>query len=508
MADFRNKLRVFQAQNDRKGILQIALGILGVLTGSVCAALLLLSQRTWPLEQLTFTGMVLVALVAVILTRFHLRHTPLNGVSPAAAERIVWFTAVLGIGGVQLIDRGLGSTEMLGVGFLMMAPLVAQAMLVSALIGPAVSLFALTVVSFLLGLARAMPIEMLAASWLAGAVGAHSVNPLKQRSDLVRATSVQVLAQGVIALCVASVSTSEVEVVLESSGWAAVAAIGATSLFWLMVALLEKLFGIVSDWSLLELCSPDHPLIHELCLRAPGTYAHSVMVGNLAENAAREIGANPVLCRAMAYFHDVGKLTRPSYFVENQMGENSHDEMSPTLSAVVIAAHVKDGLALAQQHRLPPVICDGIAQHHGTSLISFFYNRALQQGEDSMGTVEQFFRYDGPKPQTRETAILCLADSVEAASRTIPRGHSEELEVTILKVIEDRRADGQLDESDLTHKDLHRIRESFLRSLGAIRHERILYPEGAAIESSTGSSYIDLEQLPQQGASSFHSTSH
>lgn len=504
MVDLLFKTRDQAGHIDRKRFLWFALQVLGVLAGSAVVALLLLSQRSWPLERLTYTGMVLVCLCAVVLTRFHLRHTPIKGVASNTAEHIVWLTGVLGIAGVQLLNRSLDTRELLGVGFLLMAPLVAQAMLVSALIGPAVSLFALTVVTFLLGLAKAVPIEMLSAAWLAGAVGAHAVNPLKQRSDLIRATSVQVLAQGVIACCVAAVSTSEPQVVAESAGWAAVAAVGATSIFWLAVAVLEKLFGIISDWSLLELCSPDHPLIHELCMRAPGTYAHSVMVGNLAENAARDIGANPVLCRAMAYFHDVGKLTRPSFFVENQVGENVHDEMSPTLSAVVIVAHVKDGLEMAKQHKLPKAIRDGIAEHHGTSLITFFYNRALEQGDDRTGSIEQFFRYEGPKPQTRETAILCLADAVEAASRTVPRGASEELEVLIMKLIEDRRADGQLDECDLTLRELQQIHHSFMRSLGAIRHERIVYPEGESHEAPSDASYLDFERLSQPHTTQAH----
>lgn len=451
-----------------------------LLGASVVMAFVLLAHRAWPLEWLTIAGTGLVCLVGLVLTSFHLRHTPLK-VPPRKAELIIALTATLCIGGVQLATRSLGEQDLLGAGFLLTAPLVAMAMLVSALIGPAVSLYSLTVVMLLLAIGRAVPLEVLAASWLAGAVGSHAVNPLKRRGDLLRATSIQIVAQAVIACCVTAVSATDPTVVLESAGWAALAAVGATSIFWLMVAVLERLFGIVSDWSLLELCSPDHPLIRDLCLRAPGTYAHSVMVGNLGETAARAIGANPVLVRAMAYFHDVGKLVRPSYFVENQVGYNVHDDLSPTLSAMVIAAHVKDGLELAKRHHLPEVIQDGIAQHHGTGLISYFYNRALQQdaGLGDLPSIERFFRYEGPKPQTREAAVLLLADSVEAASRSLPRSAVEELEVLVHRIVEDRRADGQLDECDLTLKDLLLIRQSFLGSLCAIRHERLTYQEEA-----------------------------
>ncbi len=444
-------------------------------------AFLLLAHLSWPPAPLTISGTVLITLFALVLTRFHLRHSQIVGTTPQNAERIMWLVAFCSIAGIQLLTRSVGHQQLLGLGFLLTAPLVAQAMLVSALVGPALSVFALTVVAFLLGVSETLPIQVIAASWLAGAVGAHAVNPLKQRSDLLRAMTIQALALALIAVCISAgaVGPQQYALVLTSAGWAALAAIIATSIFWLGVAVLEKLFGIISDWSLLELCSPDHPLLRELVLRAPGTYAHSVMVGNLAENAARAIGANPVTCRAMAYFHDVGKMNRPSYFIENQVGANIHDTMSPTLSAMTIAGHVREGLDLAREYRLPQIIKDGIAQHHGTTLIRYFFDRALEQSGDQGPdiTIEQFFRYEGPRPQTRESAILHLADSVEAVSRTIDRGDTEKLEILVLKIIEERRADGQLDECDLTMRELRAIHDSFMRSLSAIRHERILYPE-------------------------------
>jgi putative nucleotidyltransferase with HDIG domain len=329
---------------------------------------------------------------------------------------------------------------------------------------------------------------------LGGAVGAHSVNPLKQRGDLIRAMTVVGSAQIIIGASASAMSSSTVRPVLESAAWAGFAAIVATSIFWFGVAILEKGFGLTSDWSLLELCSPDHPLLRELTMRAPGTYAHSVMVGNLAENAAREVGANAVLARAMAYFHDIGKMNRPSYFIENQRGDNLHDELPAALSARIISEHVKEGLELARQYRLPRVIRDGIQQHHGTSLIAFFYGKALQT-QAPTEELESSFRYEGPKPQTREAAILHLADSVEALSRVIPRGSSEELEIAIRRVIEERRADGQLDECDLTFRDLRVIERSFLRSLGALRHERVEYPEDIAAHVHAKNSHYDLEQL-------------
>lgn len=465
-----------------------------VLLCAITMAGALILHRSWPPDWVSTGGMAILSLAVIVLTRFHIRHTPLGGVPVATAERILWVGALASIFGVQILTESIGPRALIGVGFLMTAPLLAQAMLVSALIGPAISMFALTTACFLLGISGALPIETVVAGWLGGAVGAHAVNPLKQRSDLIRAMTVVGLAQIVIAASASAMSSSTVRPVLESSAWAGFAAVIATSIFWFGVAILEKGFGLTSDWSLLELCSPEHPLLRQLTMQAPGTYAHSVMVGNLAENAAREVGANAVLARAMAYFHDIGKMSRPSYFAENQRGDNLHDELPPALSAKIINEHVKDGLEMARKYRLPRVIRDGIQQHHGTSLISFFYGKALQT-QAPTDELESSFRYDGPKPQTREAAILHLADCVEAISRAIPRGSSEDLEIAIRKVIEERRADGQLDECDLTFRDLGTIERSFLRSLGALRHERIEYPEELVNHASLKSSHYDLEQL-------------
>lgn len=487
-------------------LLRLSQGALALL-GCAAMALLLLAHRMPPFERLSIAAMMLVSLAAMLLTRFHLRHTPLK-TTPSVAEKVVWLTAFLAVVGVQVMTRSLEAKALMGVGFLMTAPLVAQAMLASALLGPAISLFALTVTALLLGVSKAMPVEMLTASWLAGAVGAHAVNPLRQRGDLLRAMSVEVLALAAIALCVTAVSTNDVGLVFESAGWAALAAIGATSIFWLGVAVLEKLFGITSDWSLLELCSPDHPLLRDLCMRAPGTYAHSVMVGNLAETAARTIGANPVLCRAMSYYHDIGKVSRPSMFIENQLGsENPHDELSPTISAMIIRAHVEDGLEMARRHRLPQAIVAGIAEHHGTALLGYFYARACEQAEPD-SVVESAYRYHGSKPQSRETAILNLADSVEAAARSVGRATSEELEVLVRKIIEARRADGQLDECDLTLREIRLIEDSFLHSLCAIRHERVVYPASEPHEQASTEPLSDLEHVlptPPQDAHSYGS---
>lgn len=188
----------------------------------------------------------------------------------------------------------------------------------------------------------------------------------------------------------------------------------------------------------------------------------------------------------MSYFHDIGKLDRPIYFIENQMGDNPHDTMNPELSAKVLADHVSYGLVLAKKHALPRVIQDGIATHHGNSLMTYFFQRAKALTRDNeLGPVESDFRYMGPKPSTKECAILMLADSVEAASRSLGRSSSEQVEILVTKIIEDKRSDGQLDESELTFKDLQQIQTSFLRSLCALRHDRVPYSENKDPENDT-----------------------
>lgn len=443
------------------------------LFGSLLMGLLLCMHLAWPQDAWRIVGAVLVSLVAGLLLRYHLKQSPLRTTTPRIAERLIWTTGLLGVFGVQVINlltKGTPGPE----GFLMMAPLAAQAMLTAALIGANVGIVGLTLTVVMLALFGAVPTELLAACWLAGAVGCHTVNRLKRRADLFRALSVQVGVQVLLALVTATAIQTGFAQAALGIGWAALSAAIALSIFWFGVAVFEKVFGIVSDWSLLELCSPESPLIHDLNLRAPGTYAHSVGVGNLAENAAREIGANAVLCRAMAYYHDIGKLARPTYFVENQMDDNVHDGMPPSLSAKVIAAHVKDGVEMAQNAKLPRAIIDGIRQHHGTTLIAYFYDRARKEGADEDPELEERFRYDGPKPQTREAAILHLADMVEAASRSVR--NRDELEGRVHGLIEATRADGQLDECDLTFRDLQTVRESFVHTIGAIRHERVPYP--------------------------------
>lgn len=242
-----------------------------------------------------------------------------------------------------------------------------------------------------------------------------------------------------------------------------------------ILPVVEAVFGYTTDIKLLELANLNHPALRELIMRAPGSYHHSMMVGSLCEAAAEAVGGNPLLARVGAYYHDIGKAKNPHYFAENQkVGSNPHDKLKATMSALIIKAHVKDGLEMARQYRLPEVIQDFIAQHHGTSLIAYFYHKA--KTEESKGVDEQDFRYPGPKPQSRETAICMLADGIEAASRAMPDATPAKLKGLVQKMINKAFTDGQLDECELTLKDLNLIAQAFNRILTGIYHHRPEYP--------------------------------
>ncbi len=244
--------------------------------------------------------------------------------------------------------------------------------------------------------------------------------------------------------------------------------------------LVERGFGIVTDISLLELADGGHPLLQELVRRAPGTYTHSITVATLAEGAAEAIGANPLLTRVGSYFHDVGKMLKPHYFIENQTGENRHDALEPALSTLIIIGHVKDGLALAKQYNLPRPIVDFIQQHHGTTLVEYFYREAIRLQESNghgHNDLESSFRYPGPKPQNRENGIVMLADAVESSSRALSEPAPSSLRKLVHDLLMKRLLDGQFEESGLTLTELHIIEESLSKSLIALFHARIKYPE-------------------------------
>ncbi len=251
-------------------------------------------------------------------------------------------------------------------------------------------------------------------------------------------------------------------------------------------AFLGNVFGILTVFQMLELANPSNRLLRRLLLETPGTYHHSVMVGNLAERAAETIGADPLLARVAAYYHDIGKMKNPLAFIENQAGgPNIHDDLSPETSARIIAAHVRDGVDLAQEYKLPPQVAAFIPQHHGTAVMGYFYGEAAAAHED---VDPDRFRYPGPKPQSREAAIVMLADGVEASVRSLPSKDDAAIREMVDRIVDGRLADGQLDDSNLTLRDIGRIREAFVEQLLGMYHQRITYPENVLpIERDTRS---------------------
>jgi putative nucleotidyltransferase with HDIG domain len=310
---------------------------------------------------------------------------------------------------------------------------------------------------------------------LAGGIsGVYSVSSISQRGDLTRAGLVVGVVNFITMICMGLINSDMNMVKYSALGLSnglvsAIVTIG-------FLPYLESVFQITSSIRLLELSNPNHPLLRKLLMEAPGSYHHSIVVGNLAEAAADAIKGNSLLTRVGAQYHDIGKAKRPVFFVENQfVGDNPHDKISPSLSTLIIMSHVKDGVELAKQHKLPEVIIDFVREHHGDDLVRYFYHRAKESGQHEVNESE--FRYSGPKPRSKETAIVMLADAVEAAVRSLKQPSPGHIEGLVRKIIKERLNDNQLDQSNLTLKDLDSIAEAFVMVLTGIYHRRIEYPQ-------------------------------
>ncbi len=263
------------------------------------------------------------------------------------------------------------------------------------------------------------------------------------------------------------------------SGLILLGGVGSSILTAGLLPVIEHVFDYTTNFKLLELANMEHPLLQQLMVQAPGTYHHSIVVGSLSRAAAEGIGAHPILTRVAAYYHDVGKLKMPRYFIENRRGfEDAHKNLTPSMSSLIILSHVKEGVELAEKYRLGKKIYEIIREHHGTSLVSYFYKRAKDKEDPDLAPAqERDFRYSGPKPQTKEAGIVMLADAVEAASRTLDDPTPKRIETHVQTIVEQIFVDGQLDECELTLKDLHSIQKSFIAILIGIFHQRIEYPE-------------------------------
>ena len=314
---------------------------------------------------------------------------------------------------------------------------------------------------------------------VSGMVGVVGVSHLTQRSDLSKTALLIGMANTVAIISMGLLNNQPWNVVVTGVIFGVFNGLFSSILTLGILPFLENMFGITTSIKLLELANPNLPLLKKLLLEAPGTYHHSIMVGNLGESAAEAIGANGLTVRVGAYYHDIGKTKRPYFFSENQFSEeNPHDKISPTLSTLILTSHVKDGVEMAQEAKMPKVIVDMIAQHHGDTLVSYFYHKAKENGEEIR---EEDFRYDQSKPQTKEAAILMMADTVEAAVRSMKNATPGQIEGFIRSLIKGKLNDGQFDECDLTFKDLDKIASAFVRVINGVYHKRIEYPDQAAM---------------------------
>ncbi|MZP28798.1 HDIG domain-containing protein [Heliobacterium undosum] len=366
---------------------------------------------------------------------------------------------------------------------LYMIPAATGPMLIAILLDTRVAIFMSFVLSIFIGVIADGSIPHAIVAWIGSLVGVYSVSRFSQRMDFARAGLTMAVANALTVFALGLATGVKIPVIA-TYGLPVALVNGILSSVFMIGSLpyLESAFKLTTSVKLLELANPNHPLLRRLLMEAPGTYHHSLLVGNLGEAAAEMIGADALLVRLGAYYHDVGKIRRPAFFIENQaQGQNPHDKIAPSLSTLIITSHVKDGAELCREAGLPSQVIDLVEQHHGNTLVSYFYHRA-READRTESVQEGDFRYDGPKPQSKEAALVMLADTVEAAVRSLPQPTSGKIEGLVRKLIREKLNDGQLEECDLTFKDLDRIAQAFCRVFNGIYHTRIEYPEGVSKE--------------------------
>ncbi len=405
------------------------------------------------------------------------------------SNRMLFLVSLLFAGVIGLFAFAL-RTDFFG---MYIVPVAIVSILLTVIFDSRVGLFGTLTLALVGGLLLRFDFEFLFATMFAGALGIYSVRDIKNRGQFFVSAGLVFIGYATIlvgSLLINNTSTENFLGDLLQVGVNSFLLIIAYPLLWVF----ERAFDITTDLTLLELSDTNNPVLKELSLKAPGTLNHTLQVANLAEAAADRVRANALLTRVGALYHDIGKMQKPEYFVENQRaGVNPHDNLKPRMSALIIASHVKEGIELGRQHNLPKRVLDFIPMHHGTSLIEYFYRRALDNADDPDLVSESEFRYPGPKPDSREAGILMLADSVEAASRSIDAPTHKRFENLIDGIFESRMQDGQLDDVDLTLRELNVIKETFLNMLVGMHHVRVKYP-GQDEEGDDESTDAQLEQ--------------
>ncbi|MDB1970205.1 HD family phosphohydrolase [Clostridium tertium] len=356
-------------------------------------------------------------------------------------------------------------------------PLVCSAMLMTILIDYKISLVINLLNIIFIAIIVGFNPSVVVLSILSGVLGSTGLKKVQQRNDIIYST---IYITGILALLsftLGMISSNNIKEILIQTGYTAIGILLSGILAVGLLPFFESIFDVVTNIKLLELSNPNQPLMKKLLMEAPGTYHHSMMVANLAEAAAEAVGGNPVVARVGAYYHDIGKTKRPYFFGENQMGkENPHDKITPNLSTLIILSHTKDGLEMAREHKIPKVIQDMIEQHHGTTLVKYFYYKLKNSSDKPEEIKEEDFRYPGPIPSFKESGILMLSDSVEAAVRSINEPTKGKIEEMVNNIINDKLNSRQLVNCDLTLKDIETIRKTFLKTLDGIYHHRIEYP--------------------------------
>ncbi len=365
-------------------------------------------------------------------------------------------------------------------------PTTMGSMLLAILIDTGLGFVGTVIIALVLGGLQGGGFDIVLFSVVSGMVAIYSVFRIRNRNQIFKAIVFISAAYFWTILSISLYRYLPLSELLKSFGYYLLPnAIFSAFFTFMILGVFEKTFDITTDITLLELSDLNHPLLKKLSLEAPGTFHHSMVVGNLAEAAAKAIGANPLLARVGSYYHDIGKMEKPQYFVENQMNaENRHDQLNPNMSALILASHVKNGIELAKKYGIPKRIRDFIPEHHGTSLMSFFYNKAKEMyGEEEVN--ESDYRYPGPKPRSKETAIVMLADAVEAATRTLSNPTPSKLRAFVEELVDKRFKEGELDDSDLTFKDLKLIIDAFLPVLYGVFQHRVEYPEQKEKKNTT-----------------------
>lgn len=440
------------------------------------------------MEPTTGAAICVLSAAMVLLVVFAIQRTLPRLYEDRRRLALLSVIVLLSILGLKVGGTMLGVSFSAGqVGYLGLMSVAAAGMLVSVLLDMHLAVLVVALLSVQSGLIMNHEIRFVVMTLLSSLVGIMSVGSVRRKTNLPMTTAALAGTNLCLVWLLGLLLKDPVQELWSGSAWAVGSAVFAVFLYWFGLLVLERPFGILTHTALLELSAFDRPLLKELCTVAPGTYAHSIMVGTLAEAGAQAVGADALLCRVAGYYHDIGKMKMPDFFVENQRrGDNVHGRLSASLSALIITAHVRDGVQMAQENRLPIEIRDIIQQHHGTTLISYFYHQALADcgGETPIG-LEERFRYPGPRPQTREAAVVMMADSVEAATRSLEKPSRERLEAEVIRIIQGKIEDHQLDECDLTFRDIKSIADAFLHVLAAMMHGRIAYPASTP-QNATG----------------------